>query len=880
MDVVKNVIATLEYALSSGLCWIINLLDSFFGVMSGQVQVSYNKQPYYLINVFFENASIRNVYWAMALLGILLCFVFAIIAVAKKTVDMGDKMRQSLGDILTSLFKGIIIIVSLTALLTMALDLTNALLQRVSYAFNNSQDADKPVTITYTDEEYAAMARVLNTIGNYSLNPSYNSRYNINSCFNEIRTDLQFLKEKGVFALHYVTDENNPASWQSELQKIVNAADLSRDLKMDVYDAGVTNAIVSLMQTMQRNSSFAPLQSYERKYVSNTSKVPLDRLIFLMCTMDAAKNPAFNDSPTVGDELRGAYYTGEKSIYSLESVFADFELSKINFIVLIAVAFKLIWDYAVIIINCIARIFNLLLLYLIAPPCIATIPLDEGGKMKQWTMAFVIQSFGVFGTVIAMRVMLLFIPIVIDNNLLLFDNYVMNLMAKVVIILGGMETAKRASGMVTGILADNAGMQAITASDMGESVRHEMDNARNYATGMGQTSLGRNQGHGAMGRGWEHHSDRKQQKADRAEAQKGQAAREKQQAEKAKWRSDMLAAAREGNSGGGAAGGASGTKGGGALPKTSANANGKGGAKPITDQQHKALFGVSKSEFAASKGGAGSSGGSGGSSIPKPPPMPVSNGQGKYVPTPPPMPASSGKGGPTAAKGPAATPKSQARPGGGFGTGNPGMKSDGTGPVMEMQDLSSAGGGAEPLTDQQFQNLFGVSKDEYEAGKSAQGGGDSLPDNAATREWGSVEEFMASDGGFVPDVPDISQTEHFDQDRDWLPDGDVMTARTFAPTERIVGGDEGLDWLPDGDVMTAESFAPAAGSSGNAGSSIPPVPDISKTPHFGSVPDAPDINQIPHFTPPAAPTKTPPPSRSGLSFAKSVEPGKDPLSNK
>ena len=878
MDIVKNVIPTLEYAIASGLCWIIDILDSFFGVMSGQVQVSYNKQPYYLINVFFENASVRNAYWAMALLGILLCFVFAIIAVAKKTVDAGDKMRQGMGDILTGLFKGIIIIVSLTFIMTMTLDLTNALLQRVTYAFNHSEDNDKPVTITYTDEEYAAMARVLNTIGNYSLNPSYNSRYNINSCFNEIRTDLQFLKEKGAFALHYVTDENNPVSWQSELQKIVNAADLSRDLKLDVYDAGVTNAIVSLMKTMQQNSSFAPLQSYERKYVSNSSKVPLDRLIFLMCTMDAAKNPAFNDSPTVGDELRGAYYTGEKSIYNLESVFADFEISKINFIVLIAVAFKLIWDYAVIIINCVARIFNLLLLYLIAPPCIATLPLDEGGKMKQWTTAFVIQCFGVFGTIIAMRVMLLFIPIVIDNNLLLFDNYVLNLMAKVIIILGGMETAKRASGMVTGILADNAGMQAITASDMGESVRSAMDHGRNRVTGYGETgSLRKNEqglrsmfggggSGGASGGGGGGGGDSLPQNSSGTQ-------------------SDKDAGGETPNSGANA--GNSSTKGSQTLPKTSAGtstkggANGKGGAKPITDQQFQNLFGVSKSEFAASKkGGAGSSGGSGGSSIPKPPPMPVSNGQGKYVPTPPPMPASGGNGGPTAAKGPTATPKSQARPGGGFGTGNPGMKSDGTGPVMEMQDLSGAGGGAEPLTDQKFQNLFGVSKDEYEASQSAQGGGDSLPDNAATREWGSVEEFMASDGGFVPDVPDISQTEHFDQDRDWLPDGDVMTARTFAPTERIVGGDEGLDWLPDGDVMTAESFAPAAGSSGNAGSSIPTVPDISKTPHFGSVPDAPDINQIPHFTPPAAPTKTPPPSRSGLSLAKSVEPGKDPLSNK
>ena len=855
-----DIIATLEYALASGLCWIIDILDSFFGVMSGQVQVSYNKQPYYLINVFFENASVRNAYWAMALLGILLCFVFAIIAVAKKTVDAGDKMRQGMGDILTGLFKGIIIIVSLTFIMTMTLDLTNALLQRVTYAFNHSEDSDKPVTITYTDEEYAAMARVLNTIGNYSLNPSYNSRYNINSCFNEIRTDLQFLKEKGAFALHYVTDENNPVSWQSELQKIVNAADLSRDLKMDVYDAGVTNAIVSLMKTMQQNSSFAPLQSYERKYVSNSSKVPLDRLIFLMCTMDAAKNPAFNDSPTVGDELRGAYYTGEKSIYNRESVFADFEISKINFIVLIAVAFKLIWDYAVIIINCVARIFNLLLLYLIAPPCIATLPLDEGGKMKQWTTAFVIQCFGVFGTIIAMRVMLLFIPIVIDNNLLLFDNYVLNLMAKVIIILGGMETAKRASGMVTGILADNAGMQAITASDMGESVRSAMDHGRNRVTGYGETgSLRKNEqglrsmfGGGGSGG------------ASGGGGGGGGGGGDSLPQNSSGTQSDKDAGGETPNSGANA--GNSSTKGSQTLPKTSAGtstkggANGKGGAKPITDQQFQNLFGVSKSEFAASKkGGAGSSGGSGGSSIPKPPPMPVSNGQGKYVPTPPPMPASGGNGGPTAAKGPTATPKSQARPGGGFGTGNPGMKSDGTGPAMEMQDLSGAGGGAEPLTDQQFQNLFGVSKDEYEASQSAQGGGDSLPDNAATREWGSVEEFMASDGGFVPDAPGGG---------DSLPDN--AATREWGSVEEFMASDGGF--VPDApDISQTPHY------------SVPQAPDISQTPHY-SVPQAPDINQTSHYTPEqvtpqAEPTKTPPPPRPPVSGAQRVKPWEDPLSN-
>ena len=323
--------------------------------------------------------------------------------------------------------------------------------------------------------------------------------------------------------------------------------------------------------------------------------------------------------------------------------------------------------------------------------------------MKQWTTAFVIQCFGVFGTIIAMRVMLLFIPIVIDNNLLLFDNYVLNLMAKVIIILGGMETAKRASGMVTGILADNAGMQAITASDMGESVRSAMDHGRNRVTGYGETgSLRKNEqglrsmfggggSGGASGGGGGGGGDSLPQNSSGTQ-------------------SDKDAGGETPNSGANA--GNSSTKGSQTLPKTSAGTSTKGGSSipkpppmPVSNGQ--------------------------GKYVPKPPPMPVSNGQGKYVPQPPPMPASGGNGGPTAAKGPTATPKSQARPGGGFGTGNPGMKSDGTGPVMEMQDLSGAGGG------------------------------DSLPGNAATREWGSVEEFMASDGGFVPDAPDISQTPHY-----------------------------------------------------------------------------------------------------------------------
>ncbi|MCI7124895.1 MAG: hypothetical protein MR935_01640 [Agathobaculum sp.] len=489
-SIISNFFYGIFYQIGTGLCWIINVLDQLFAVMSGISRVSYGGRKSYLMEVFFNNSTIGNAYWGMALIGIVLCFVFAIIAVAKKALDSGDKMRQSMGGILTSLFKGILIIISLTAVMNMVMTTSDVLLRQITYLFDNADTLDEEDSITFTDDQYAAMARVLDTIGNYSLNPSYNSRYNLNSCYNDIRADLQFLTQRGVFNFHYVTNTEKGESWQSALQKIVNAADLSQDLSLDIYNESVSNALLSCMKLLQTDYSFGPLQSYERQYTGSTASTPLDRIIFLMCTMDAAKNPAYNRNTSLRDPLRGAYYTGDKSIYNYDAVSADFRLGEIDYIVLYMVAFKLIWDLAVIIINCVARIFNMVFLYIIAPPFIAVTPLDDGGKMKQWITAFVIQCFGVFGTIIAMRVLLLFIPIVIDSQLVLFESTVLNLVAKVVLILGGMSTAKRASGVITGILADNAGTQAIMAGSMDDSVRTGMSRARGMAGGIAGSVVG------------------------------------------------------------------------------------------------------------------------------------------------------------------------------------------------------------------------------------------------------------------------------------------------------------------------------------------------------------------------------------------------------
>ena len=485
----------LLYYMAVGCCWIVNLIYSMFEVMAGLGKVSYDGSYDYLINVFFSNTTVSKVYWGMALIGMVAGFGFAIAAVIKKLFDTGEKEKRSYGQILTGLFKSMLIILCMSLIITMVLNATTLLMQQINYVFINADDLGEEESITFTDEEYAAMARVLNTIGNFSLNPSYNNRYNLNKCFNEIRFDLQYLKAQGVFDFHYVTTDvegNTIATWQSALQTIANSASLDRDLSLDVYHESVSNAILKTMELLKVNGSFKPLKEYQRHYLPTRTSMPMDRVLFLMASMRAAKNEDYNVNPSLTDPLRGAYYYGEKSIYDLDAVNQDFDIgvAALDYIVLFLTCYKMLETLATIILNCVGRIFNMLLLYLISPIIVAVSPLDDGAKFKQWTTAFIVQSFSVFGTVISMRVLLLFMPIVTDDKLVMFSNPVANLLTKLVILLGAFEVAEKATSLITGILADNAGWQSINAGDMSGTAKSVVGKAKGMAMGAAVGGVG------------------------------------------------------------------------------------------------------------------------------------------------------------------------------------------------------------------------------------------------------------------------------------------------------------------------------------------------------------------------------------------------------
>ena len=470
----KYVFGLLLYLISIAICKLVDIMYGFFAIFSGMEKIQYADEDKYLINVFFENPTISKAYWGFACLSFVLIFAFLIVAVIRKLFDANGKQKESYGELITSSGKAVLIIVLMSAIMSVSLNITNVLMQRVAAIFDYASTGKQEPYRAFSDEEFAVMNHALEVIGNYSMNPSYTNRYNINSCFNDIRDDLLYLQEAGVFDYnyyrYYVDSEGKEVeipNWQRSLQKISKTANLKRELKSDIYNDKVTSAIVETVTIINDYPDFAPLQ-YIRSSYDTTSIDSLDVIIFMTGTANAAQNPAYNENASITDPVRGPYFAGEQSIYSYDDVTDDFDikLGGIDYPIIIILAALMVWQLFGCIMSCAVRIFNLMLIYIIAPPFAATIPLDGGHRFKSWTEAFVVQLLNVFGTVICMRILILYIPIILGDELVLFDNGFLNLVGKAILIYAGVVACSRGADLFSGILTGNGASASASAGNM------------------------------------------------------------------------------------------------------------------------------------------------------------------------------------------------------------------------------------------------------------------------------------------------------------------------------------------------------------------------------------------------------------------------------
>lgn len=200
-------------------------------------------------------------------------------------------------------------------------------------------------------------------------------------------------------------------------------------------------------------------------------------IIFLSASLDADKETTkprsgltglmegadTDRSPSIDDTIREPYLVGTKNYRDLLEVKKDFYAANFHYVQGFASAILLLFILAGASLIFIRRLFELLLLYLVSPLFVSTIPLDDGVLFSKWRELFVAKFFSGFGVIFSMRYYLLLVPSIASKRLCLYpanlpNAVIINTVLKLFLIIGGAWAVYKSQHLMMQILNPEAAM--------------------------------------------------------------------------------------------------------------------------------------------------------------------------------------------------------------------------------------------------------------------------------------------------------------------------------------------------------------------------------------------------------------------------------------
>ena len=143
-------------------------------------------------------------------------------------------------------------------------------------------------------------------------------------------------------------------------------------------------------------------------------------------------------------------YIGDESIRSeIERMFLTGELNYFDMGVVSQVMFVMSA------VTFIQRIFDIVLLYIISPVSVSTIPVDDGARFKIWRDMTISKVLGAYGIILSMNLFFIIIPQI--SSIVFFDNAFKNGIVKILFLIGGAFAVTKANLVIAQLTGNQAG---------------------------------------------------------------------------------------------------------------------------------------------------------------------------------------------------------------------------------------------------------------------------------------------------------------------------------------------------------------------------------------------------------------------------------------
>lgn len=398
----------IKKAFAQLLFWLYEFLDAvfeMFQILCGIAPVEYTENgetvSRSIVEVFLRSSTVTKAFLLLFLIAIIVCAFSVIAAVVKNVINMKGGERKSHAKTLGQGFGSIIVTLVMAVIMLLGINGSNALLGSVYEA-------------TIGNKEVASISAVL---FNMSVSESY-------------KYDMSTPLTRRIQA----TDENGNLLWEGlDGKPTIKEKEAKKDVQTGEPVKIWTQETYYDFLTVKDSDGKDMLDVNGRKiYVKETGwHTKPDGTLYSAADIkfsDITVDVVFGERHRnlIGVEKEDSGYLRQPMV----------ELDSFNiftaYFVVILVIIALVWSM----LGLVKRVFDLVMLFMMLPLISATIPLDDGARLKTWRDTVVSKVILAYGAVLSVNVFIMLVPMINGMNLGLPSAFSENLF-KMFMLIGG-----------------------------------------------------------------------------------------------------------------------------------------------------------------------------------------------------------------------------------------------------------------------------------------------------------------------------------------------------------------------------------------------------------------------------------------------------------
>lgn len=190
------------------------------------------------------------------------------------------------------------------------------------------------------------------------------------------------------------------------ITKVLKSAAKSCVMFMLVPFMSITLLHISSMIAAQAESS-----------LDQGKQASVGTILFLTGSLPAARSGYDSVAPGLDEGIWKDYMDGVYTYRDRDKVDKHFDSTRFDYVTSMACAVVLFFMLLGAVVLFIGRVFELLILYLVSPLFVSTIPGDDGAMFKKWRELFIAKFFSGFGCVFTMKFYLMTVPKFVDGTI-------------------------------------------------------------------------------------------------------------------------------------------------------------------------------------------------------------------------------------------------------------------------------------------------------------------------------------------------------------------------------------------------------------------------------------------------------------------------------